>query len=297
MFRESSVSRILLLTAVIAMGLMLSQLPGEAKAATPKQTQLYLVSVGNGDPDNITLRAINTIKASDMIFCGKRMQDKFPDLLNGKEIHDPGFGVAATLGREREDYKTFSRQPDHKKGMETYHRVVKTVRDGVKQGKTISVLTSGDPSIYGPSIWYMDVFADLNPEIVPGVSCFNAANAALRKGVTYGQAAHSVILTATFGREDEYDGPDNIESLAKHQATMAFFTMATNIENVVNKLKKHYPKDTPAAIVQHAGYREKEKVILGTLNTILDQIKDEPRLFEYMIYVGDFLSYKFEAKE
>ena len=297
MFKESIFSKMHLFTAVIAIGLMFSQLSLEAKAASPKQTQLYLVSVGNGDPDNITLRAINTIKASDIIFCGKYMQDKFPDLLNGKVIHDPGFGVAATLGREREDYKTFSRQPDHKKGMATYRRVVKTVRDAVKHGKTISVLTSGDPSIYGPSIWYMDVFADLNPEIVPGVSCFNAANAALRKGVTYGQAAHSVILTATFGREDEYEGPDNIESLAKHQATMAFFTMATDINKVVNKLKKHYPKNTPVAIVQHAGYRDKEKVISGTLDTILDKIKEDKRLFEYMIYVGDFLSYRFEAKE
>ena len=297
MFRESSVSRILLFTAMIAMVWLISNPIGSAQAAPPKPTQLYLVSVGNGDPDNITLRAINTIKASDMIFCGKRMQDKFPDLLKGKEIRDPGFGVAATLGKEREDYKTFSRQPDHKKGMETYHRIVKTVRDTVKQGKTISVLTSGDPSIYGPSIWYMDVFADLNPEIVPGVSCFNAANAALKKGVTYGQAAHSVILTATFGREDEYDGPDNIESLSQHQATMAFFTMATDMEKVVKKLKKHYPKETPVAIVQHAGYRDKEKVILGTLDNILDKTKNEPRLFEYMIYVGDFLSYRFEAKE
>ncbi|WP_419657120.1 CbiF3: predicted cobalt-precorrin-3 methylase [Desulfosarcina variabilis str. Montpellier] len=120
---------------------------------------------------------------------------------------------------------------------------------------------------------------DLNPEIVPGVSCFNAANAALRKGITYGQAAHSVILTATFGREDAYDGPDNIESLARHQATMAFFTMFTDIEKVIKKLSIHYPQDTPVAIVQHAGYRDKERVIIGSIGNIVNRLKGEnPRL-------------------
>ncbi len=40
-------------------------------------TQLYLVSVGNGDPDNITLRAMNTIKDSDSLpYTGKTWGSK-----------------------------------------------------------------------------------------------------------------------------------------------------------------------------------------------------------------------------
>ena len=65
------------------------------------RTQLYLVSMGNGDPDNITLRAINTIKDSDIIFCSKRTRDKFPILLQGKKIHDPGFGLFAIYGKKQ----------------------------------------------------------------------------------------------------------------------------------------------------------------------------------------------------
>ena len=296
MSKRSSWAKMLLFTAMLTLmwpGLFLH---GTAHADMARRTQLYLVSMGNGDPDNITLRAVNTVKASDIIFCGKRMVEKFPVLLHGKEIHESGFGIAAALGKDREDYKNCHRKPNYERAMEQLHQISKIIRDGVKNGRTISVLTSGDPSIYGPSIWYMDVFKDLNPEIVPGVSCFNAANAVLRKGITYGQAAHSVILTATFGREDEYDGPDNIESLARHQATMAFFTMFTDIEKVIKKLSIHYPRDTPVAIVEHAGYREKERVILGSMGTILDRLKGEKPPFEYMIYVGDFLSYRFAEK-
>ena len=287
--------RFLLYMVVLTLLWLAPQAVRPVQAAWPKPVQLFLVSVGNGDPDNITLRAMNTIKASDIVFCDKRMVNKFPVLLHDKEIHDPGFGIFAVLGKTPEEFKG-NKRFNYDEKMEQYRQISKIIREGVKNGKTVSVLCSGDPSIYGPNMWYADAFKDLKPEIVPGVSCFNAANAALKKGVTSGKVAHSVILTATFGREENYKGPDSIESLAEHQATMAFFTMFMDMEKVVKKLKAHYPGDTPAAIVQHAGYRDKEKVILGTLDTILDKMKGEDPLFEYMLYVGDFLNLSYEEK-
>ena len=267
-----------------------------ANAEPPEQTRLFLVSVGNGDPDNITLRAVNTIKASDIVFCKKRMTARFPALLSGKEIHDPGFGIFAVLGKTEAEFKN-NRRFNYNEKMEQYRKISAIIRKGVKNGKTVSVLCSGDPSIYGPNMWYTDAFKDLSPEIVPGVSCFNAANAALKKGVTSGKNTHSVILTASFGREEKYKGPDSIENLAALQSTMVFFTMFMDMEKVVSKLKTHYPGDTPAAIVQHAGYRNKEKVILGTLDTILSKLKGEDPLFEYMLYVGNFLSNDYNEKQ
>ncbi len=269
--------------------------PPAVCAAGIEKTQLYLVSTGNGDPGNITLKAVNTIKDSDIVFCRKRTRDKFPILLQGKEIHDPGFGIFAVYGKTREQFKN-NKRFDYDEKMVQFEKISGIIRDAVKQGKTVSVLCSGDPTIYGPNMWYLEAFEDLNPEIVTGVSCFNSANAALEKGVTSGIKAHSVILTATFGRED-YHGPDRIESLARHQATMAFFTMFMDMEKVVNKLKTHYPADTPAAIVKHAGYQDREGVIIGTLDTIMDKIADEDLAFEYMFYVGDFLVNRYEKAD
>lgn len=266
---------------------------GHCAAASwpPKKIQLYLVSVGNGDPDNITLRAVNTIKDADIVFCDNRTRDKFPILLQGKEIHDPGFGIFGVFGKKPEEAKK-SKRFNYDEKMNQFREISKIIRDGVKNGKTVVVLCGGDPTIYGPNMWYMEAFEDLNPEIVPGVSCFNACNAALKKGVTSGIKAHSVILTASFGREG-YDGPDSVEKLAGHQATMAFFTMFMDMKKVVKQLKKHYPGSTPVAIVQHAGYRDKEEVILATVDTILDKVKGQAT-FEYMLYVGDFLENRYQ---
>lgn len=263
-----------------------------ADAAKRTGTHLYLVSMGNGDPDNITLRAINAVKDSQIIFCSKRIREKFPLLLQNKEIYDPGFGIFAVYGKKSEDLKN-NKRFNYDEKMKQFEKINGIVRNAVKQGKTVSVLDSGDPTIYGPNMWYVEAFEDLSPEIIPGVSCFNAANAALRKGVTSGINAHSVILTASFGRED-YDGPDSIENLARHQATMSFFTMFLNLEQVVTKLKTHYPPDTPIALVLYAGYKEKEQIVSGTLDTIIEKTNGEKLPFEHMIYVGDFMNKRYK---
>lgn len=257
-------------------------------------TKLYLVSMGNGDPDNITLRAINTIKDSDIIFCSKRTRDKFPVLLHSKEIHDPGFGLFAIYGKKPEQAKK-SKRFNYEEKIKQLNEITGIIRNAVKEGKIVSILCSGDPTIYGPNMWYLEAFEDLAPEVIPGVSCFNAANAALRKGVTSGIKAHSLILTASFGRE-EYTGPDSIEKLARNQATMVFFTMFLDLEKVVKKLRTHYSPDTPIAIVLFAGYKEKEKIINATLDTILEKTKGEKLPFEHLIYVGDFLTNRYDKE-
>ena len=55
--------------------------------------------------------------------------------------------------------------------------------------------------------------------------------------------------------------------------------MFLNIPTVVKQLKTHYPPNTPVALVQHAGYQDKERVIRATLDTILDAVKDEKNRF------------------
>jgi len=286
------VLRTICISTIAVLLLMLTVGGGPDKAQGALRPGLYLVSMGSGDADNLTLRAVNTIKGSDIIFCRKEMPEQFPDLLEGKEIHDPGFGLFAIYGKSPEEGKR-NKRFNYEEKMKQFDEISRIIRTAVKQGKVVSVLCSGDPTIYGPNMWYAEAFEDLEPQVVPGISCFNAANAALRKGVTRGVKAHSVILTASFGRE-KYSGPDSIEELSRHQATMVFFTMFLDLEKVVEKLKTHYSSDTPIAIVLFAGYKDKETVIYGTLDTIVKETGGKLP-FEHLIYVGDFLTNRYKT--
>lgn len=269
---------------VTAFALMLSMVgcasetPELVKASIVKTPGLYLVSVGNGDQDNITLRALNTMKAADIVFCRKDAVKDFPHLLKGKQIEETSLNIHRTFMRKK--------TADYPKALQEVKRVSGIVRSAIAEGKTVVVLDSGDPTIYGPNMWFMEAFEDLNPEIVPGVSCFNCANAALRKGVAAGEKTRSVILS---------NGMD-IEKLAEAKTSMVFFTMHLSLQDIVAKLKPHYGGDTPIAIVGNAGYSKKECIYRGTLDTILEQTKGK-KLPIHLVYVGDFLTKRYGIKE
>ncbi|MEA2060605.1 MAG: SAM-dependent methyltransferase, partial [Thermodesulfobacteriota bacterium] len=130
------------------------------------------------------------------------------------------------------------------------------VREAVKAGRHVVLLSSGDPTIYGPDMWTVKELMDLGPTIIPGLSAFNAANAALQ--VALGE----VMLTAPFKKEGSRD---SIEQLAGHdRATMVIF-MPRDMDELFARLSKSCPADTPAAIVSNAGMVSQEKITMGTM--------------------------------
>lgn len=278
---------LLILMALAAIASSFAAGSGDLRAAENGATKFYLVGVGPGDPDLITLRAVNVIRQSDVIFCFKRLGEKFPEYLDGKEVVD-GYGLLFRYyGKDPSEFQGEQRRQCEEIA-EKRNRFIAEVRRAIDRGKTVAVLDSGDPLIYGPWAWCLEEFEDLDPVVVPGVSCFNAANAALRRSITSSEETKSVILTAA----DWPGKTDTIDKLAVHGSTMALFTMKTEFEEFIRKLSVNYPPETPVAIVKYAGYAGKEAVIRGTLGTILEQVGDERLPFEYMIYVGDFLTYR-----
>lgn len=244
-------------------------------------SQFYLVSLGIGDPDNITVRALKTIEKADVIFSISRVPTIFPDLLKDKEVYDAGHGLFSSLARRR-----FSEE--EVLAMEEETRQI--IRKAVNAGKTVAVLEYGDPMVYGPQAGYINEFKDLNPIVIPGVSSFNAANAALGRGLTDGPNSETVILTTAKSTSDGYSGTDSLVKLSETRSTMVFFTMKLDIAEVVKQLKQNYPGHTPIAIVLYAGDNEKQSVLQATLDTIVEKTADLTLPFEHMIYVGEFLN-------
>jgi precorrin-4 methylase len=282
----------------LLVGCLALAMPATARDAGSANVKsgFYLVGLGCGDPDNTTLKAVKVIKASDMVFGDDYAKEAFPDLLAGKKIlplpslkiHKyfqslkSGFARGAAVKKKNISKKAIQAELD---------QFVRTVTDAVKAGKTVSLLDYGDPCIYGPYIWTMKVLADLNPTIVPGVSSLNAANAALKKGLTFGQAAHSAILTNAADLKDGYKGMDTIERMAATRSSMVVFTMFTDLAPLVDALSIHYPGDTPIAVVINAGYEDKQRIIRGTLDDIVGTVEKQGGLpFLHLIYVGDFLN-------
>jgi len=253
-----------------------------AKTVNAHDGRFYLLGMGPGDADLASLRALAVIEKADLIFAQQRLQERFATHLEGKEVHDGFHRIFPFYGRDCAEVTAAERFRE-RMSCEQYQvkqaEFAAIVRDAVAQGKTVAMLDSGDPMIYGPNAWTLTELADLPTEVVPGLSALNAGNASLATGVTEGRNAHSVILASGW----------SVERMAAYQATMVLFTMRTEFKTFIDALAKHYPPHTPVAIVQSAGYAEREKVMRGRLDTIVAEM-DAGRLpFEYLLYVGDFL--------
>ena len=234
---------------------------------------IYFIGAGPGDPELITVKGQNIVKQADVIV--------YAGSLVNKAIIDCRKETAAV-------YNSASM---------TLEEVIEVLCDGEAAGKLVARVHTGDPSIYGAIREQMDILDEKGVvyEVIPGVSSFVGAAAAIKKEFTLPGVTQTVILTRMEGRT-EVPEKESLESLAQHQASMCIFLSVHMIEEVVRRLSTHYPMTTPIAVIQKATW-EDEKIVLGTLADIAEKVKGADIGKTAQILVGDFLGNNYEKSK
>ena len=147
---------------------------------------------------------------------------------------------------------------------------------------------TGDASIYGAIREQLDALDKLGiaHEVVPGVSSFLAAAAAMQKEYTLPEVTQTVILTRMEGRTPVPER-ERIEELAKHRATMVIFLSVGRIAELAERLKTAYPETTPA-VVYKASWQD-ETIVTGTLADIAEKVQAAGITKTALVTIGDFL--------
>ncbi|MBI5178106.1 MAG: precorrin-4 C(11)-methyltransferase [Nitrospinae bacterium] len=168
-------------------------------------------------------------------------------------------------------------------------QIIAAIKAAHGEGMDVVRLHSGDPSIYGAIREQMDELDNLgiSYEVVPGVSSFQAAAAALNLELTIPEKAQTVILTRAAGRTPVPPEQD-LEQLAKAKATMCIFLSVQLIGEVVKKLSPEYGGECPVAVVFHASWPD-QKIVRGTLVDIAERVKSEGINRTALIVVGEAL--------
>ena len=236
-------------------------------------SKVYFVGAGPGDPDLITVKGKKIVTTADIIIYA-------------------GSLVPVAVIEDRKDsaviYNSASMSLDE---------VIDVTVKGIKEGKMVARVHTGDPSIYGAIREQMDLLDKENIEydVIPGVSSFVASAAAIKKEFTLPSISQTVICTRMEGRTPVPE-LEKLRDLASHQASMAIFLSVQKIEDVVNELLVHYKKTTPVAVVQRASWPD-QKIVEGTLETIAELVKNEDISKTAQILVGDFLGDKYELSK
>jgi precorrin-4/cobalt-precorrin-4 C11-methyltransferase len=186
----------------------------------------------------------------------------------------------------------------HNSASMTLDQVINTIKDGYDRGLSVVRLHTGDPSLYGAVREQMDRLKALGVpfEVVPGVSSFCAAAAALNVEYTLPGVSQTLIITRMEGRTPVPER-ESIQKLAAHGASMVLFLSSGILEELCAALTQGgYHPETPAALVYKASWPE-QKILRGTLKNIPKQAEAEGVKKTALVLVGNFLGDDYELSK
>ncbi|MTK64298.1 MAG: precorrin-4 C(11)-methyltransferase [Methanobacterium sp.] len=228
--------------------------------------KVIFIGGGPGDPELLTLKAYNIIKQADVIIYAGSLVNR--DVLNSAR-DDCLIRNSASMNLDE---------------------ILELMETSVAEDKLVARVHTGDPAIYGAIGEQIQGLKSqgIDFDIIPGVSSFFAAAAALETELTLPEVSQTVIITRPEGRTPK-PSKEAISKLAEHEATMCIFLGVHMIEDVVKDLLTHYTPETPVAVVQKASWPD-EKIVRGPLENIASKVAESDIKKTAMIVVGDVLS-------
>jgi precorrin-3B C17-methyltransferase len=242
---------------------------------TADKGKLYVVGIGPGHHDHMTYRAKQVIEESEVIVGYDTYVSLVEDLISGKEVYR--YPMTQEVDRANQAIQF------------------------AENGRIVSLVSSGDPGIYGMIGLIYEILADkkwnrgagIYVECVPGVSSLNSCSALVG----------SPLMT-DFAVVSMSDLLVPWEMIVKRVEAAALGDYVTVIYNPASKKRVHQLQDTrdiflkyrnpetPVAIVKGA-YRESQAVVLTTLRDILNH-SDMLGMITTVI-VGNSSTYNYEG--
>ena len=242
---------------------------------TENYGKIFLIGAGPGDPELITLKAVDCIKNADVVIYDYLAS---PALLKYAKTDSEIIYVGKKGGNH-----TLSQEG-----------INDLIINKAKLGLNVARLKGGDPFIFGRGGEEAELIADNNIpfEIIPGVTSAIAAPAYAGIPLTHRDHASSVSIIT--GHEDPTKKDSSIEwgSFAKSLSTLVFLMGVKNLPGIVKNLQKH-GKDpqTPVALVRW-GTTSKQKSVTGILENIVEKVKQAGLKSPAIIVIGSVVTLK-----
>ncbi|SHH36401.1 cobalt-precorrin 3 C17-methyltransferase [Caloranaerobacter azorensis DSM 13643] len=210
--------------------------------------KIYVVGIGPGNMEHMSLMALKAIEKSQVVIGYKTYINLIKDLLKDKEVIDSSM----------------------KKEIERCNLTI----DEAEKGRIVSIVSSGDPGIYGMAGIILELInkrkSEIDVEIVPGISAANAAAASLGSPLMHDFAVISLSNLLT----DWEIIKKRIECAAAGDFIISLYNpkskrRVNQIAESRDIILKYRKPSTPVGIVKNAK-RTGEKVIITDLENMLN---------------------------
>ncbi|EOU1489580.1 precorrin-3B C(17)-methyltransferase [Clostridium perfringens] len=222
--------------------------------------KLYVIGIGPGGLDEMTLRAVKAIEESDIIVGYTKYIEMVKDLIKDKEIFKTGMRGEEERCREALE---------------------------LSKDKKVALISTGDSGIYGMAGLILEMRKDENVEIIPGITASSAAGSVLGAPLMHDNCNISLSDLMT-----------PYEDIKKRVRLAAEGDFVISLYNPKSKGRPHYLREcvdiikefrgdeTPIAVVRNA-LREGESKEIFTLKDFNDEVVD---MFSIVI-IGNSKSY------
>lgn len=210
-------------------------------------TKLYVVGIGPGGRDRMTLKAIESIKKSDIIVGYTPYIEYLGDLVEGKEIYSTG--MKGEIER------------------------CKFAIEKVKEGKNTAIVSTGDAGLYGMAGPILELKEDIDVEIIPGVTSAFSAASELGAPIMHDFASISLSDLLTPWEVIE----KRIEKAAEGDFIIAIYNPRSkgrkdHLKKAAEIMLKYKEEDTPVGIVKNSGRANTEITITNLGNIPYEKV-------------------------
>lgn len=238
---------------------------------TIHNSKIYIVGAGPGDPELITVKGLKAVQKADVIL--------YDALVNIQLLNEaPESSLKIFVGKRAG--KPCIKQED----------INKLIKGCAEQYQTVVRLKGGDPYIFGRGHEELQYLQNqgMTAEVIPGIS--SSCSLPLLQGVPVTSRGISESFWVLTGSTKDHTLSKDIKLAAQSTATMVILMGIRKIELIRNILIQEGKFELPAMVIQ-SGSTKTEKVVVGTIDTIANQVRENKIGTPGIIVIGEVVAH------
>lgn len=251
------------------------QLDAAQNAAATQLGEVYLIGVGPGDPDLLTIRAQQLLQQADVLLYDRLV----PQVIIDRARRD---AEKINVGKLPGNHEV------------TQKHINSLLLEHAGRGLRVARVKGGDPFVFGRGGEELQVLRDagIPVVVVPGITAALGAAASTGIPLTQRGVSQSVtFVTATGAQGDSLDW----RALAGPLQTVVFYMGVGQLDEVVTQLSQHgLPAAHPVALVERATWPD-QRVLHGTLGGLLALAQSAALQSPTLLVVGEVTALGLQA--